>query len=966
MNNIPLKNRLKQSGFKGDVANDTATRLVNATDNSIYQLMPEMVIAPKDKQDLKILIQVANEEPFKQLKFTPRGGGTGTNGQSLTEAIVVDTSRYMTHILELDEENKCVTVEPGVILSQLDEYLKPFGLHFPPSISTANRATIGGMIGTDAAGKGSLIYGKTSDHIASIEALMVDGTQLESKPINEKQLQAIVSKNDREGRLYSTLHQLLNSVKDEIQRRFPPLTRALTGYNLKACFSGGDGLDLNYLLTGAEGTLAFTTQVTLKLLDRPRCRSLVVVHYSDFSAALDDAIFLAGFKPLAIETVDDKIQDFSQALPEWLELKLILSNEEKKINNFIEFVADSQSDLKQKVNALADVLKQNNASFTVVDDEAMINALWEMRSKAVGIAARMPGKRKPIAFVEDVVVAPEHLAAFNQEFRAILDKHHLEYAMYGHVDVGCLHVRPSLDMQDEKDRTLIRPISEEVVKLVQKYHGLFWGEHGKGIRGEFIEVFFGPVLYPILIEIKRLFDPDNRLNPGKFIALNDEALMRIDKMPMRGEFDQEIKPDLQEKYEKALICNGNGVCFNRDISNVMCPSYKVTNDRIHSPKGRTSLIREWLRRRSLKIQDDTFEHQVFDAMAGCLGCKGCAGKCPLNVSIPDLNVNFLNTYYKKHKRSMRERFIAHSESLIPKIANFAAIYNLMIKVPGFQKVSGLIDAPKISTPIFPKALRKNKIPLYRNVDNLKLNTAKPAVAILCDVFTTYLEDKQPVFWASYYLLEKMGFQPIILYPYASGKSLSATGCLPEFHECAEHWIKLLNKVFAERIPVIGLESSVSVVFRDEYKKFMNENQNNLQGTVLSLAEFLQQNKSSLPKVEAASATEFQLLPHCTEQAMNPDDQKYWQDIFTSIGLSLSVKAIGCCGMAGMYGHLKEQQLNSHKLFDMHWREEVNKSQIITLATGFSCRSQVKRCLQKKVRHPVEVLSNFARTADLAR
>ena len=1012
--------------FQGEFHTDYPARLLNATDNSIYELMPQAVAQPFNTQDLQILIKVANLDEFKSLCFTARGGGTGTNGQSLTKHIVIDFSRFMTRIIEFNQEDKTIVVEAGVILSDLNRYLKPHGLFFAPHVSTGDRATIGGMIATDAAGKGSLIYGKTSDHILSTKLVLADGTTINTDKISldkldcradtrndnitdtknnsvadtnysdidaihnsssllkqaDKKYSVSITKDNhceyKRDNLIKQIVSLLDPVQDEINLRFPPLKRPLSGYNIKQCYQNEE-LNLNKLIAGSEGTLGLVATAMLKLLQVPKYKTLVVVHYPTFQAALRDAEDLIKHQPLAIEAIDEKVQKSAQTLPNWPILSKWLNSEDKNyISNFVEFVADTEPELQQKIASLELDLKNRNANYVVITDSNQINQLWSIRSLAVGLAGKIPGASKPVAFIEDAIVPPEYLADFVADLEQMLDERQLNYAMYGHVDVGCIHVRPALNMQNESNRQMVRPITDEVITLLNKYNGILWGEHGKGFRGEFVPDVFGPILYDVLCKIKTLFDPHNRLNPGKLTSINpNDNLDKIDQVPMRGQFDQVISLESQQQFSYSILCNGNAACFNKEPNNVMCPSYKVTGDRVHSPKGRAMLTKEWLREQA-KVggKDREVANMTFDAMSGCLGCKGCSGKCPTGVSIPDLRTKFLDQYYKKYrKRSLGELLSGYIEHLLPIIAKFPKIWNFLNSnrlMPTF----GMSNLPLFkNTNSLKNILREQNVALYSNPKEVG-KIAANAVVIFADTFTGFLDIN--VLLTTIKVLKSLGYMPYVMYPRPSGKALIVGGFISQFKNNTSKLNQCFEPLFTAGIPIIGLENSVVLMFRDEVNKFADKP---FSGKVQTIAEFISRHcEHSVAisstnngktddvitnTVEALSGMmrpqKYILLPHCTEQAVCPGEASLWRKIYAKIGLELEVKSLGCCGMAGTYGYQKQHQQNSQKLFAMHWQQSIidesrENCNIKVLATGFSCRAQVQKQITKKIPHPIEILA----------
>lgn len=972
-----FKNELISHGYHGDFHIDYSSRIVNATDNSIYEVMPLAVAQPKSIDDLYILIKITNLEKFSSFCLTARGGGTGTNGQSLTNGIVVDLSRYMNKIIDFNPEEQTITVEPGIILSDLNRFLQPHGLFFAPDVSTANRATIGGMIATDAAGKGSLIYGKTIDSLISLKVILADGYVIDTHPVSATPSShsrdsghfsihtRVVGKNpdDRLNVIHRNLINWLTPVQEEIEKRFLPLKRPLSGYNIKRCYQDST-IDLTPLFAGSEGTLGIVAQARLKLLPIPKYKTLVVVHYDSFIDALKDANNLIKFKPLAIEAVDEKVQKSAQTLPNWPTLAKWLNSEGKNyISNFVEFVANDQQSLNEIIASLEAGLKKRNANYVVITDSKQISALWSIRSLAVGLAGKMPGQGKPVAFVEDAIVPPENLANFVADLQQMLEQENLQYAMYGHVDVGCVHVRPALNLQDEIDRQKIRPITEMVITLLKKYDGILWGEHGKGFRGEFVPEVFGPILYPILCQIKNLFDPHNRLNPGKLAAPKPEVkLDRIELVPMRGKLDQVINTKAQKDYMGSMLCNGNAACFNQEPSNVMCPSYKVTKDRIHSPKGRAMLVKQWLRETSKpdanNLQAKSVADMAFTALNGCLGCKGCSGKCPTQVSIPDLRTKFLDNYHRQYKkRSLSDLALGYIEDLLPIFAKFPRGWNFVHKfnlVPTF----GLKNIPlfKSSIPLTNK-LKNLGVQIYNSPEQIKSMMDNPVV-IFADVFTGLLDTD--ILIASVNLLKTMGYTPYVIYPRSSGKSLIVGGFIDKFKSNTEKLAMLFNPLFAANVPVLCLENTITLMFREETKKFAT----GFNGQVSTLAEFLTQNIDRLQIihndgkneiVNAPSKNKYKLLPHCTEQAVLPGEAMLWQSIFSQLGLELEVQNTGCCGMAGAYGYQTKHLENSKNLFAMHWQQPVSDDMVEVLATGFSCRCQTQKQMGKVVLHPVQMV-----------
>lgn len=741
---------LKQRGFTGDTATSYADRLTMSTDNSIYQLLPDAVVFPRSTADVALLAQLSVQEPYRELTFTPRGGGTGTNGQALNQGIVVDMSRYMNRILEINLEEGWVRVEAGVIKDQLNQYLKPYGYFFAPELSTSNRATLGGMINTDASGQGSLVYGKTSDHVLGVRAVLLGGDMLDTQAMPVALAQQLAQESSPTGRVYRPVFERCRNQRALILEKFPKLNRFLTGYDLRHVFSDDmQTFDLTRILTGAEGTLAFITEANLDITRLPKVRRLVNVKFDSFDSALRSAPFMVEAKALSVETVDSRVLNLAREDIVWHSVSELIQDvpgQDMLGLNIVEFAGDDEALIDSQVSALCEridgLLAAHEAGvigYQICHDFAGIERIYAMRKKAVGLLGNSKGQAKPIPFAEDTCVPPQHLADYIVEFRALLDSHNLTYGMFGHVDAGVLHVRPALDMCDPQQEVLMKQLSDQIVALTAKYGGLLWGEHGKGFRAEYSPAFFGEELYNELRRIKVAFDPHNRLNPGKIcapLAVN-APMMRIDA-EKRGTFDRRIPLAVRTSFRGAMECNGNGLCFNFDVNSPICPSMKISGNRIHSPKGRATLVREWLRllaeqgvdpvalEQSLTARSPSlrgliektrnswrahkgeydFSHKVKASMSGCLAClaclacKACSTQCPIKIDVPEFRARFLQLYHTRYLRPARDYLMAGVESYAPLMALSPKTFNFFLKMPLVDALSrrtiGMTDLSAIT------------------------------------------------------------------------------------------------------------------------------------------------------------------------------------------------------------------------------------------------------------------------------
>ena len=982
---------LAKTSFTGEIRTDFANRLILSTDNSIYQILPQGVVFPRTGDDLIHLFSLANQKPYQEITFSPRGGGTGTNGQSLSPGIIVDCSKYMKQILEMNLEEGWVRVQPGVILDQLNNYLQPHGVFFAPSVAPSSRATLGGMINTDACGKGSRIYGRTSDHILELTWILVDGTVARSRPINADTLTELKQDSGRLGNIYRQVDEIVTAKQELVEQTFPKMPRFMTGYNLAKVYTPTrETFDLNRIIAGSEGTLATITEAKLKLTKIPRYKQLVAVHYSCFDNALSAAETLLALNPSAIETVDEKILALARGDEIYYRIQDFIGD--ANAINLVEFAGNDPSQLQAQINRLiSNIESQQATGYYVAQNEQESLNLWALRKKVAGLLGNQSGNRKPIAFIEDTAVPPTVLFRYIREFKALLNEYQLDYAMYGHVDVGCVHVRPALDLKLPEDETIIRQLSDKVVALVRKYGGVMWGEHGKGFRSEYTPVFFGEELYQDLRKIKAAFDPDNRLNPGKVVTPyhSEEKAVAIES-PLRGHFDRQVDTAMQSEYEVAFSCNGNGMCFNFNPDSVMCPSYKGMNNRIHSPKGRASLLREWLRQLSvIKNQKIVATHrrdvpwnvptrkiwntinkalgaydyseEVYQGMHGCLACKACAGQCPIHVDIPSLRAKFLNLYYTRYLRSPRDYLLGNSERLAYWQSYMSTLTNMVMQNPmlrwSIKQFLGLVNPPLVSTATVKRGLVSRGAPEFNLEQLLDLGQEerKNSVILLQDAFTSFYES--PIVLDTYDFLTQLGYKVYVPPFFSSGKPLQVLGFLDEFSSIAQKNTQLFKQLGDLNIPLVGIEPSITLSYRDEYPEMIHSSDS--LPKVQLLQEFLVTQLQRLTKINISET--YYLLGHCTEKTLALASMEQWQQIFQAVGLSLEPISVGCCGMAGIYGHQAEHYQTSQDIYQLSWGQHlptIPEERQYYLATGYSCRSQVQRLEGWKPLHPVQVLGKY--------
>lgn len=987
--------QLKAEGFSGDIESQYSSRLAVATDNSVYQQLPQAVVHPKSTHDVSLIGKISSKPEFERVTFSPRGGGTGTNGQSLTKGVVVDLSRHMNQVIEINAEEGWVRVQAGVVKDQLNDAVRPYGYFFSPDLSTSNRATLGGMINTDASGQGSLKYGKTSDHVLSLQAVFADGSQLES----DMSLGMAEQGSFAEQALQVT-EAVCREKRAQIVAKFPALNRFLTGYDLKnAIDEESDSFNLTRVLCGAEGSLAFITEATLNLTPIPKARTLVNVKYNTFDSALRNAPLMVEAKALSVETVDSKVLNLAKQDIVWHSVSDLLADvpgKEMQGINMVEFAGQDEQEVSEQVQALTARLEKMLTNqeagiigYQVCSDLASINRIYNMRKKAVGLLGAAKGRAKPVAFAEDTCVPPENLADFIAEFRTLLDSKSLSYGMFGHVDAGVLHVRPALDLCDPQQELMMHEVSDEVVKLVAKYGGLMWGEHGKGYRSQYGPEFFGEELFTELRRVKAAFDPHNKMNPGKIctpLDTNFELVKVTDTK--RGYFDRQIDVQVRDSFKQAMECNGNGLCFNYDTSSPMCPSMKVTADRRQSPKGRAGLVREWLRqlteqgvdildlekqvlessptiktmiervRNSLnKRHQYDFSHEVYEAMNGCLACKACASQCPIKVDVPSFRSRFLNIYYSRYQRPAKDYLVANIESMLPLMAKVPRVVNTALSQKWVQSLTastvGYVDAPLLSVPTLAKRVAGHSVDFnLQRLAGLSQQDRDQHVIVVQDPFTSYYD--ADVVEDFIQLLIKLGKNPILLPFKPNGKAQHIKGFLKQFTSTAQNTAAFLSQVADLNIAMVGVDPALVLCYRDEYNEILGDKRGDFD--VLTVHEWLLPRLAEFNAIEALDTEAWYLFAHCTEKTKLPNAEKEWGMIFTHFGAKLHTVPVGCCGMAGTFGHELDKLEMSKDIYGLSWQPSLEKlPKERCLITGYSCRSQVKRFEHFKPKHPLQAL-----------
>ena len=933
-----LPGALRQAGFRGAIATDLASRAAMSTDNSVYQIVPGMVVAPLDAEDVSRLLSVLAQPGFNGLAITARGGGTGTNGQSLNEGVIVDFRRHMHRVLAVDIAAGWVDVEPGIVLDDLNQQLAHTGLFFSPNTSTSNRCTVGGMVSTDASGKGSRIYGKTADNVLGLTMMVGDGQALDSQaPVPDWAIS-----------MMDEIAAACDAGRAALLANVPRLSRRFSGLDLERARPDAQRLEWWRLPIGAEGTLGLITRLRLRLVKKPSQSRLCVLAFDLFSDALDATLPLLAAEPLAIEVIDEWVQRLAveAGLLDSLPAAIRGEGADRPVYAFVEFAGDDPKTLDTGVAqclAIASNLAGFRGAYTA-GNAAEIAHLWSVRAASVGLLGGTGGRRRPISFVEDCVVPPENLAAFVRDFTAILGGHGLSFGIYGHADVGCLHVRPALDIDDLADRDLYRSISDAVYEAVTAHGGIFWGEHGKGIRGEYLERFVGPVAYGAFQRIKAAFDPAGRFNPGKLIA-GPTPLLGIATTPYRTSQTAPSDP-----FGKALACNGNALCLTYAAKTPMCPSFKVSAELRHSPKGRAEALRALEQARVSGQVTAEMEVDVFEALDGCLGCKSCAAACPTHVDVPEMKSHFLERYYTERRRPMSSLAAMLLEAQIGMLVRLRPVLHVLALTHAYGLAArslGLADPPRPSR----LGLGHHSIATLSASKVAKLPVNAGHVVLLQDPFTALFDTETVATVAEG--LRALGYAPVVLSVQASGKAAHVTGARGVFVRQAKAMADALRIASRTGLPLVGLDPSLVYMLRSEYPKAGIVDVPRVSAVEEYLVAELAAGRS-FPAIQGANG-KVVVFTHCTERSMRPGVAADWKRIFAALGLDATVQDAGCCGMSGLFGHEVRHQDWSRKLYDLSWKRPVEAADAV-FATGFSCRCQVERFGSVATAHPMALVT----------
>ena len=968
MNNS-LKKELKNlaGDISGDLFTSLSDRLMYATDASEYRNIPIAVSRPKGPEDIKKLVLFALRN---RISLIPRGAGTSLAGQVVGSGIVVDAGKYMNRIVEINTEEKWVRVEPGVVLDELNLELAKHGLFFGPETSTSNRCMMGGMAGNNACGSRSLIYGSTRDHVLSMKVILADGSDMEFGVVSGDEFSEKCERESFESDLYRNIRDILidDENQEEIKKEFPrnDIKRRNTGYAIDILldsipFGGKQSFNFSKLLTGSEGTLAFTTELKLNLVPLPPKESvLLCAHFNTLKESVKANLVVLDHKPRAIELMDKFILDCTKNNIEQSKNRFFLKGDPEAIL-IIEFSAETKNELTKKISKLESDLRGCGLGYhypAIYGED--IEKVWSLRKAGLGVIYNIPGDHKPVSVIEDTAVHPEDLMDYINDFELILEKYDLQGIYHGHISTGELHLRPMINLKDKDGVRLFRAIAEDVAALVKKYRGSLSGEHGDGIlRSEFIPMMIGEKNYELLRRIKKSWDPHNIFNPGKII---DSPPMDSGLRYSTGKPERSIDTFFDFSGEMGIIraverCNGSGDCRKSDlIGGTMCPSYMATGDERNTTRARANILREFITNSEKK---NPFDHEeIYDILDLCLSCKGCKSECPSSVDMAKYKAEFLQQYYKSHRIPLRTRLIGYISTLNRIGSVFPSLYNFVVSS---KVLSGLMKriigfAPARSIPVLSKITLKAWA--RKNISGEE--SANGVVYLFADEFTDYNDTEIGI--KAITILQQLGYQVIIPKHLESGRTFLSKGMVKKASEIAKKNINLLKDIINDNIPLIGIEPSAILTFRDEYPELagpdLKDNAKSMGENCLMFDEFIcrEIGKGNIHRDQFTdSQLKIRLHGHCHQKSIASTTSTKKMLSFPE-NYNVDEIPSGCCGMAGSFGFEKEHYDLSMKVGELVLFPEVRNTsaEIMISAPGTSCRQQIKDGTGRDALHPIEI------------
>ena len=943
-----------RKSIKGEVLTDDYSLGMYSTDASFYQITPLAIVLPCDESDVKQAIGFALAH---KMKILPRGGGTSLAGQTVGEALIIDFSKYMNKILEINVQERWVKVQPGLVRDELNEEVAKYNLQFAPDPATSSRANVGGMVGNNSSGTKSILYGKTVDHILEARILLTDGTELQLKELSQEEFGQKAKQENREGEIYRSVLKTIQSNDAEIKQRFPKVMRRVGGYNLDE-FVYTDRWNLAKLITGSEGTLAVTLELKLNLEPLPKFKSVAVVHFADLLEAIRAVQPMLPYKPSAIEIIDRTVLRLSQENLTTRQFCHFIDQDPAAIL-IVEFYGDTLESVTQRPQKMIEELKQlgTGYSYPFFPAGKEYDDVWNLRKKGLGLMMGIKGEKKALSFIEDSAIPTDVLPEYIDQVLKICAKHNTEVSMYAHASVGVIHVQPLLDLRDQQDIENLKNITNETFDLVVKYGGSWSGEHGDGlVRSAFNERFFGPRIYQAFKEIKKLFDPENLMNPGKIVdAESIEHNLRYGPTY----HDQEVKTEFQYRPENSFresvhMCTGVGEC-RKMLGGTMCPSFKATRDEEHSTRGRANALR--LAMSGQLGKEGLASERLHEVMELCLSCKACKSECPTNVDMAKMKSDVLQMYYDKHGITLRDRLIRDSSKAaarlsgaLSSVTNFIQRWSLfriaLQKLAGFDQRRVL---PEYASEPFYKWFEKKGNNTFKNPGK--------KVVLFAD---TYLNFHEPAIGVSaLQLLNSCGYEVILANVGCCQRPKISHGFLRDGKQEGTKTIEGLKKYIDQGLTIVVCEPSCASALNDDLPDLIDDEvlASQLKERVMMIDTFLtkEMENGNLKKTFQSIAGDILIHGHCHQKALY--GTKGMKTLLSQGGQTVGEIPSGCCGMAGSFGYEAEHYDISRKIGESVLFPAVKsmKAGTTLVANGFSCRHQIEHFTGVKPRHWVEVI-----------
>ncbi len=937
--------------IEGDIRFDRYSRLLYSTDASIYQIEPIGVVVPRHKEDVQAAIEIANK---LGVTILPRGGGTSLAGQAVGHSIVLDFSKYMQDVLEVNQEELWCRVQPGLVQDELNAHVRSRGLQFGPDTSTSNRATIGGMVGNNSSGAHSLTYGKTLDHVIELTVLLADGSKAVLKDLSPGAVETESRADTIEARAHREVFRLAQQHKSEILARYPKIMRRVSGYNLDE-FVKPQPFNLSRMIVGSEGTLATVVEAKMRLVPKPKWTAMDVIHFNDDIEALECAQIVLQTGPYAMESTDKMVLNLARGnIEQSRKLGFVQGAPDSLL--MVEYAGETEAEVRAKVARLEDVRQREKIGYasTLAFKPEEVKAIWGVRKAGLGLLLGMKGDKKPIAFVEDTAVAPAKLPEFIKRFREVVAGHDTIAGYYGHCSVGCMHIRPLINLKKESEMHKMVSIANAISDLVLEFNGSMSGEHGDGLaRSHFNAKLFGPALYGAFRQIKRAFDPTNLMNPGKIVdapAMTESLKIspRYDTWEPRTTLDFSAQGGFAAAIE---MCSGMGEC-RKKLDGTMCPSYMGTLDEEHSTRGRANALRNVL---SGRVPQQEFTgkrlHEVMDL---CLECKACKAECPSNVDMAKLKYEFLDHYHRANGLPLRNKLFGGIETLNRIGSKLAPISNwvagsalnrwLMEMFTGIDRRRPL---PQFASETFEDWFRSHKT---------EGTGANGDVVLFHDTFNNFNSPNVAI--AATRFLEKSGYQVLLVDKKCCGRPMISKGMLGQAKENAAWNVGKLTAYAEKGTPVVGLEPSCLLTLRDEYPDFLRtEAAKKVAANSFLLEEFVarEQTAGRLRFEAKGKGKKVLLHGHCHQKALVGTAPT--TAMLKAAGYEVSEVDSGCCGMAGSFGFEKEHYDLSVKIGNRRLAPAVKATtaDVEIVAPGISCRQQIDHLAGRQAKHPAELL-----------